>query len=218
MSRRSLSEQQREAADQARRETVEQLHRQLAEHVGSLDNRAEWQRYLAFARSFHQYSFGNRLLIMLQAPDATVVAGYRAWQAKGYQVRRGERAIRVLGPVTRREPVLDAAGNAVFDADGKRREVRRLVGVRPVSVFDIAQTDGPAPPEHPVPVLLSGQAPSGLWDSLATPLPSVGSGWNVATARGRTASPSTASVSSGSGMMWTTRRRSSRWPTSWATS
>ncbi len=168
MSRRSLSEQQREAADQARRETVEQLHRQLAEHVGSLDNRAEWEQYLTFARSFHQYSFGNRLLIMLQAPDATAVAGYRAWQAKGYQVRRGERAIRVLGPVTRREPVLDAAGNPLFDADGQPREVRRLVGVRPVSVFDIAQTDGPSPPEHPVPVLLTGQAPPGLWDSLAT--------------------------------------------------
>ncbi len=168
MSRRSLGEQRREAADEARRETVEQLHRQLAEHVGSLDNRAEWEQYLAFARSFHQYSFGNRLLIMLQAPDATAVAGYRAWQAKGYQVRRGERAIRVLGPVTRREPVVDAAGSPLFDVDGKPREVRRLIGVRPVSVFDIAQTDGPAPPEHPVPVLLTGQAPPGLWDSLAT--------------------------------------------------
>ena len=42
-----------------------------------------------------------------------------------------------------------------------------MVGVKPVSVFDIAQTDGPPPPEHPVPVLLTGQAPAGLWDSLA---------------------------------------------------
>ena len=168
MSRRSLSQVQREAADEARRAAVEQLHRQLAEHVGSLDNRTEWEQYLAFARSFHQYSFGNRLLIMLQAPNATAVAGYRAWQARGYQVRRGEKAIRVLGPVTTRVPLLDAAGNEVLDASGKPREVRQLVGVKPVSVFDIAQTDGPPPPEHPVPVLLTGQAPSGLWDSLAT--------------------------------------------------
>ena len=168
MSRRSLSEQQREAADQAPRETVEQLHRQLAEHVGSLDNRAEWEQYLTFARSFHQHSFGNRLLIMLQAPDATAVAGYRAWQAKGYQVRRGEKAIRVLGPVTKRVPLMDVAGNQLLDADGRPREGRQLVGVRPVAVFDITQTDGPPPPEHPVPVLLTGQAPSGLWDSLAT--------------------------------------------------
>ena len=74
MTRRSVSEERRQATDQARRETVEALHRQLAEQVGSLDNRAEWEHYLAFARSFHQYSFGNRLLIMLQAPDATAVA------------------------------------------------------------------------------------------------------------------------------------------------
>ncbi|MFT4217260.1 MAG: ArdC family protein [Micropruina sp.] len=168
MTGHSLSEAQREAADRARRETVEELHRQLTEHVGSLDNRAEWERYLAFARSFHQYSFGNRLLIMLQAPDATAVAGYRAWQARGYQVRRGEKAIRVLGPVTKRAPILDPAGNPVLDADGKPRETRQLVGVKPVPVFDISQTDGPPPPQHPDPVLLTGQAPPGLWDALAT--------------------------------------------------
>ncbi len=167
MTRRRLTEAERQAAAQARRETVEALHRQLAEQVGSLDNRAEWERYLAFARSFHQYSFRNRLLIMLQDPDATTVAGYRAWQAKGYQVRRGEKAIRVLGPVTKRVPVLDDAGKPVLDADGKPREIRKLVGVTPVSVFDISQTDGPPPPEHPVPVLLTGQAPPGLGDSLA---------------------------------------------------
>ena len=167
MSRRSLTEEQRQAADQARRETVEEMHRQLAQRVGSLDNRAEWERYLAFARSFHQYSFGNRLLIMLQAPDATAVAGYRAWRAKGYQVRRGEKAIRVLGPITQRVPILDQAGSPLLDADGKPRESRQLVGVKPVSVFDIAQTDGPPPPEPPVPMLLTGQAPPGLWDSLA---------------------------------------------------
>ena len=158
MTRRRLTEEERQAAAQARRETVEALHRQLAEQIGSLDNRAEWERYLAFARSFHQYSFRNRLLIMLQAPDATAVAGYRAWQAKGYQVR-DRTPIRVLAPVTARVPLLDAAG--------KPREIRKLVGVKPVSVYDISQTDGPPPPEHPVPVLLTGQAPPGLWDSLA---------------------------------------------------
>ena len=166
MTRRRLTEEERQAAAQARRETVEALHRQLAEQIGSLDNRAEWERYLAFARSFHQYSFRNRLLIMLQAPDATAVAGYRAWQAKGYQVR-DRRPIRVLAPVTARVPLLDAAGRPLLDADGKPREIRKLVGVKPVSVYDISQTDGPPPPEHHVPVLLTGQAPPGLWDSLA---------------------------------------------------
>lgn len=164
---RSYTAEQREAADQARREQVEQLHELLADRIGSLDNRAEWEQYLSFARGFHNYSFGNRLLIMVQRPDATAVAGYRAWQAKGYQVRKGEKAIRVLGPVTRRVPLLDPSGHPVLDADGRPRETREIVGVKPVSTFDISQCDGPPIPEVPKPVLLTGQAPAGLWDSLA---------------------------------------------------
>jgi hypothetical protein len=167
MATRTLSPEAREAADQARRAAVEELHQQLADNVGALDNRDDWQRYLSFARSFHNYSFGNRLLIMVQRPDATAVAGYRAWQAKGRQVRRGETAIRVLGPVTRRLPLMDAAGNSKLDDKGEPIYVRKVVGAKPVSVFDLSQTDGPPVPEPPTPVLLGGQAPPGLWNSLA---------------------------------------------------
>lgn len=164
---RTLTPQQREAAERARREAVEQLHQQLAESIGSLDNRDAWQRYLSFARGFHSYSFLNRLAIMLQAPNATAVGGYRSWQAKGYQVRRGEKAIRVLGPVTRAVPLLDASGRPVLDEHGKPRTTRELVSVKAVAVFDISQCDGPPVPEAPWPALLTGQAPAGLWDSLA---------------------------------------------------
>ena len=97
-----------------------------------------------------------------RCPAVVEVVG---WLVVVRQVRRGEKAIRVLGPVTKRVPVLDDAGNPLLDSEGKPREIRKLVGVTPVSVFDIAQTDGPPPPEHPVPVLLTGQAPPGLWDS-----------------------------------------------------
>ena len=167
MATRTYTPEQREAADQARREAVEQLHQQLAENIGQLDNRAEWERYLAFARGFHQYSFGNQILLMAQRADATAVAGYRAWQAKGYQVRHGERAIRILGPVTRRVPITDQSGNPVLDDSGRQRHRQEMIGVKAVSVFDVSQTDGPPVPEAPRPVLLTGQAPPGLWDSLA---------------------------------------------------
>ena len=100
-------------------------------------------------------------------PAATAVAGYRAWQAQGHQVRRGERAIKVLGPVTVKAQVTDSRTGAVLlDANGQPRDERRMVGVRPVSVFDASQVE-PAPPAPPVPALLSGEAPPGLWDSLA---------------------------------------------------
>jgi len=167
MAGRTLSHEEREAADLARRETVEQLHQQLAEGIANLDNKDVWQRYLSFARGFTQYSMGNQLLIMLSKPDATAVAGYRAWQAKGYQVGRGEKAIRILGPVTRPVPLLDSAGHPVLDEHGRPRRGQEIIGVRPVSVFDISSCDGPPVPEPPAPTLLTGEAPAGLWNSLA---------------------------------------------------
>ena len=167
MTSRQLTPEQRDAADMARRETVEQLHQQLADGIASLDNRDEWQRYLIFARGFHHYSFANQLLLMVAKPEATAVAGYRAWQAKGYQVRRGEKAIRILGPVTRRLPLNDPTGRPPLDEQGRQRHGQEIIGVRPVSVWDISQTDGPPVPEAPQPVLLTGQAPPGLWDSLS---------------------------------------------------
>jgi hypothetical protein len=57
---------------------------------------------LAAAGRFHQYSFGNVLLILAQNPEETRVAGYRTWQSIGRQVRKGERGIQILAPVTYR--------------------------------------------------------------------------------------------------------------------
>jgi len=156
----------RDAALAARQETLEALHTQLAERVGSLDSAEEWGAWLRFATSFHRYSFNNTVLIWSQRPDATLIAGYRAWQAKGRQVRRGETAIKVLGPVLKRAPKLDRDGEPVLDAEGKPVYGVQIVGVKPVSVFDVAQTDGDPLPERPTAQLLTGQAPPGLWDSL----------------------------------------------------
>ena len=66
-----------------------------------------------------------------------MIAGYRAWQAMGHQVRRGEKAIKILGPVTRKVELVDrASGEPIRDDQGRLQYVRQLVGVRPVSVFD----------------------------------------------------------------------------------
>ncbi|MCC6496315.1 MAG: hypothetical protein IT193_08650 [Propionibacteriaceae bacterium] len=107
------------------------------------------------------------MLALIQRPDATMLAGYRAWQALGHQVRRGEKAIKILGPVTRRVELVDrVTGEPIRDAEGRPQFVRQMTGVRPVAVFDASQVDPPVetPPE---PKLLRGQAPPGLWDSLA---------------------------------------------------
>ena len=122
-----------------------------------MDSVEAWQAWLGFATSFHRYSFNNTVLIWTQRPDATLVAGYRAWQAKGRQVRRGEAAIRVLGPVTVRDRKVDERGRPVVDATGKAVVQVRVVGVKSMSVFDVCNvvvrfpqtvTTSPVPPGH----------------------------------------------------------------------
>ena len=168
MARRTPTADQREQAEARRRETVVELHQQLAEGVGSLHEGQAWQDWLEIAGRFHRYSFQNTMLIMRQKPDATAVAGYRAWQKLGHQVRKGEQSIKILGPVHRRLQVVDRiTGQPILDDHGQPQWRRQMVGVKPVSVFDASQVD-PPPPQPPTPVLLQGEAPAGLWDSLAT--------------------------------------------------
>lgn len=164
--RRRASGYDREEAEAARQATLETMHGQLAEKVAALASGEGWASWLRFANSFPRYSFNNTLLIWSQKPQATMVAGYRAWQARGRQVRRGEQAIKVYGPVTRREPRLDAQGSPVRDTAGKPVMETRIVGVKPVNVFDVSQTDGDPLPEPPEAKLLTGEAPPGLWDAL----------------------------------------------------
>jgi len=153
------------------------LHEQISDGVTALVESEGWRAMLDTAAKFHSYSLGNLLLIALQAPQATRVAGFRSWQSLGRQVRKGERGIAILAPCTYRPKTADRAepaasagpelaatsgGAAAPDAGGK--QVR---GFRVVHVFDVAQTEG-APLPEVAPALLTGQAPAGLWDDLAS--------------------------------------------------
>ena len=107
----------------------------------------DFRRYLALAARFHRYSARNCLLILAQCPDASRVAGYRAWQAMGRQVRKGETCISILAPVsyTRED-----------EATGEK--IRTLSGFRAAAVFDVSQTDGEPLPEAPRPEALDATA------------------------------------------------------------
>lgn len=165
--RRTLTPEQREKVEEERRQLVESLHDQLQDGVTRMRGGEDWKRWLAASARFHQYSPRNILLLLMQNPDITHVASYRTWQSLGRNVTKGETALRVLGPVTRRVEVLDKHGNPVVDDKGKPKVAQQIVGVKPVPVFDISQTEGEPLAEHPRPVLLAGQAPDGLWDGLA---------------------------------------------------
>ena len=63
----------------------------------------EWVRHLDVQSRFHRYSFGNAVLIAAQRPEATRVAGFRAWLKLGRNVRKGEKAIWILAPMGTRK-------------------------------------------------------------------------------------------------------------------
>src|SRR4029079_7796016 len=100
-----------------------------------------WQRWLAFAGRFTTYSLRNQLLVQMQRPNATRVAGYKAWKALGRQVNKGERGIAILAPRTR----------LVEDEAGDRKRV--VSGFHVVRVFDVSQTSGPPLPELTMPAV-----------------------------------------------------------------
>lgn len=94
--------------------------------------------YLQVISKFHNYSFNNTLLIAMQKPDATLVAGYKSWQTKfKRQVRKGESAIRILAPI----PCKMKKEVALQDGTMEEQEIK-FTRYRAVSVFDISQTDG----------------------------------------------------------------------------
>jgi hypothetical protein len=129
-----------------RAERVEELNRKVEEGIAKLEelmNRghsAAFLEALKFWSKLHTYSFGNMLLIFEQFPNASMVAGYRKWESLGFQVRKGERAIRIRGPWLK--DVADAETGEL---------VKTLVSYLELRVFDISQTyefyEGKRPPE-----------------------------------------------------------------------
>jgi antirestriction protein ArdC len=120
---------------QRHREQLDQLH----EHVETLRTSDGWQRWLGFASRFRDYSLNNQLLILMQRPDATRVAGYKTWQSLGRQVNKGEHGIAIFAPRTR----------LVDDDDGERKRV--VSGFHVVRVFDVSQTSGEPIPQITLP-------------------------------------------------------------------
>jgi len=157
------------------------LHEQISDGVAALVESQGWQAMLDTAAKFHSYSLGNLLLIGAQAPQATRVAGFRTWQSVGRQVRKGERGIAILAPCTYRPKTADRAEPAASAAPAGQEPAtvsgggvapqgvggKQVRGFRVVHVFDIQQTEGDPLPEV-APALLTGQAPAGLWDDLAS--------------------------------------------------
>lgn len=116
----------------------------LAKAVDEVRASDTFRQFLDVQARFHRYSWHNTLLIASQRPDATRVAGYRAWQKLKRQVCKGERGIMIFAPCPFHREVEKSEGGTE-SIDG--------VYFRAVYVFDIAQTDGEALPTLEVPTV-----------------------------------------------------------------
>lgn len=117
----------------------EEARDRMAAAVDELRSSDGWSRWVRTRAKFRKYSLNNQLLIALQRPDATHVAGFKTWLSLGRTVRKGEKSIAIMAPRTYKE------------RDEDTGEIVRRVYFRSVPVFDIAQTDGdplPEPPAH----------------------------------------------------------------------
>jgi len=129
--------------------------RTLEAGITRLTTSEAWQDWLTMQSRFHRYSFYNTLLILTQRPEASRVAGFHTWRQLGRHVRKGEHGISILAPMVRR--VRD-------EAQDEAERVRILSGFKPVTVFDVAQTDGDELPE--VCTRINGEDEAGLYARL----------------------------------------------------
>lgn len=152
------------AENNTEKQRVQELTNKLKQGLQDLFNSDSYRNYLSTMSKFHNYSFNNTLLIAMQKPDATLVAGYKALQ-KNFErhVNKGEKAIRILAPAPykikeERDKIDPVTQELLLDKDGnpQKEEVEITIPVfRAVSVFDVAQTDGKPIPELAAKELLS---------------------------------------------------------------
>jgi len=138
------------------RERLQQITAGIEQGIKELFESEKYMRYLSMMSRFHRYSVNNTMLIYMQKPDATLVAGYNKWKNQFERhVKRGEHGITIIAPTPFKKkieeqkldpdtkaPMLDAEGKVIIE----EREVE-IPMFRPVKVFDVSQTDGKPLPE-----------------------------------------------------------------------
>lgn len=111
----------------------EDIMKRLEEGITPLFETERYKEYLQTVSKFHDYSFNNTLLMLLQQPDATYVAGFHKWKELGRAVNKGETGMKIIACGEKKFKETDSKGN-------EKEEIRRYFF--PVTVFDIAQTSG----------------------------------------------------------------------------
>lgn len=131
-------------------EHLKELTEKLEQGVSEIFTSGRYAEYLSAMSKFHTYSFGNVMLILMQNPAASCVAGFHTWKKEfGRNVKAHESGLKILAPCPYRRFIeqdkLDKDGTPVLDAAGeplRERTLVQLMRFRIVTVFDISQTEG----------------------------------------------------------------------------
>ena len=147
---------------ETRTDKLRAAHDKLQSAVAEIVSGDDWKRMLKVASKFHRYSFNNHLMIFLQRPDATVVAGFNRWKSLGRFAKKGEKGIAIFAPCKYR--------TKIETESGEETTLQQIRGFRVVHVFDISQTEGEELPHLDAvrPKLLDADAPEGIWHALVT--------------------------------------------------
>lgn len=116
---------------------IEEIKNKLEQGVANILNTDNYKAWLDTASKFHNYSFNNQILIAMQKPEATRVAGFSTWKTMERHIKKGEKAIKIIAPIPHKYTYLTK------DKDGNEtEEERQWYSFKVVNVFDISQTDG----------------------------------------------------------------------------
>lgn len=118
---------------------VNQATQMLEQGVKAIFESGQYKKWLSVCSRFHSYSVNNCILILLQAPYATQVAGYQTWKSLGRQVKKGEHGIRIIAPIRIRSPTKNINSSP-------EEELEEPLRFKLTTVFDISQTSGPELP------------------------------------------------------------------------
>lgn len=113
---------------------VDDVNKKLEEGLKDIFESDRYKQMLQTMSKFHNYSVNNTIMIGIQKPNATMVKGFKGWQELGRTVNKGEKSIKILAPVIKE-----------FEEENKQgdiEKVKRIVGFRMASVFDVSQTSG----------------------------------------------------------------------------
>jgi uncharacterized membrane protein (UPF0127 family) len=148
---------------------IDEVLKSLKDGVDSIQQSDNFRNFLLTMSKFHDYSIGNLILIMLQKPNATHVAGFSTWKDLGRWVKKSEKGIAILAPCMRPKGTKNTPKeeNVVESDEGgteEKEEIRPLY-FKVVYVFDVSQTEGKPLPEFEVPTL-TGQANEALFDQV----------------------------------------------------